>query len=82
MVAKRFFFVCVGILCLALAYDFGAARAAAQGSAKGKIRFVEARGAYVLVVSENDDIYVIDPEKLGQVARGPGWWKFNIDAVR
>jgi hypothetical protein len=82
MVAKRFFYVCVGILCLAFAYHLGAGRAAAQGAAKGKIRFVEARGANVLVVSESDDIYVIDPEKLREIARGTGWSKFNLEAVK
>jgi hypothetical protein len=82
MLAKRFFYVCVGMLCLAFAYHFGATRAAAQGAAKGKIRFVEARGAYVLVVSESDDIYVIDPDKLREVARGTGWWKFSLEAVK
>lgn len=91
MLAKRFFYVCVGVLCLAYSYQVGASRAAAaqgtaqgatQSAAKGKIRFVDSRGAYVVVVSDTDDIYVIDPEKLPQVARGPGWWKFNIDAVR
>jgi hypothetical protein len=31
MVTKRFFFICAGILCLALAYHFGAQSATAQG---------------------------------------------------
>ena len=30
MVAKRFFYVCAGLLCLALAYHFGAVTATAQ----------------------------------------------------
>jgi len=61
--AKRFFYACAGILCLALAYHLGATNATAQSGVKGQIRFVDSRGAYVVVVSDADDIYVLDPDK-------------------
>ncbi len=80
--AKRLFFICAGILCLALAYHLGATNATAQSGARGEIRFVDARGPYVLVVSETDDIYVSDPEKLPNVAKGAGWTRFKLDAVK
>ena len=80
--AKRFFYVCAGILCLALAYHLGATSATAQSSARGQIRLMDSRGTQVVVVSESDDIYVIDPEKLPNVARGSGWSKFRLDAVK
>ena len=80
--AKRFFFVCAGFLSLALAYHLGADRATAQTGARGQIRFVESRGAHVVVVSDTDEIFVIDPDKLRDVARGAGWAKFKLDAVK
>ena len=82
VMAKRFFYVCAGLLCLAFAYHLGATRAIAQSGAKGQIRFVEARGPHVVVVSDSDEIYVIDPEKLRDVARGVGWTKFKLEAVK
>ena len=80
--AKRFFFVCAGILCLAFAYHLGARNATAQGQAAGNIKLVEAWGGYIAVVDVNDNIYVVDPQKLRDVAKGNGWWKFNLDAVK
>jgi hypothetical protein len=80
--AKRFFYACAGLLCLALAYHLGATHANAQGAQAGEIKFVEARGAHFVVVSQNDDIYVLDPEKLAAVAKGTGWTKFRLDAVK
>lgn len=80
--AKRFFYTCAGILCLAFAYHLGATNAIAQSGTRGQIRLVEARGAYVLVVTDSDEIYVLDPEKLPNVAKGTGWWKFRLDAVK
>ena len=79
--ARRFFYVCFGILSLVLAYHLGAGSATAQG-ARGKIRFVETRGPLVVVVNENDEIYVVDPDKLPNVAKGAGWSRFNLDAVK
>jgi hypothetical protein len=80
--AKRFFYACAGILSLVFAHHLGAGSATAQGQARGKIRFVDTRGAFVVVVNENDEIFVIDPEKLPNVAKGAGWSKFNLDAVK
>ena len=80
--AKRFFYICLGILCLVFAYHFGASNATAQGDAKGQIRLIDTRGPYVVVVSATDDIYVIDPEKLPNVAKGTGWTRFKLDAVK
>ena len=80
--AKRFFFVCAGILCLAFAYHLGATNATAQGGAGSKIRFVEAWGTNVCIVNDNDDIYFIQPEKLRDVAKGLGWFKFRLEAVK
>lgn len=83
--AKRFFFVCAGILCLALAYHLGANTATAQTGAKGRIRFVESikdTTTRAWIVNDNDDIYVIDVDKLHDVAKGDGWRKFRLDAVR
>jgi len=79
--AKKFFYACAGILCLAFAYHLGASRAVAQG-ASGQIKFVEGRGSNVVLVTGGDDIYVIDPAKLNNVASGPGWSKFRLDAVK
>jgi hypothetical protein len=80
--AKRFFYTCAGILCLVLAYHLGATNATAQGEAKGRIRFIEAWGNHVCVVNDTDDIYVINPEKLRDIAKGAGWWRFRLDAVK
>jgi len=80
--AKRFFYICLGILCLVFAYHLGATNATAQSGAKGQIRLLDTRGPNVVIVSESDDIYVIDPEKLPNVAKGTGWSRFRLDAVK
>jgi hypothetical protein len=80
--AKRFFYACAGILCLAIAYHLGATLATAQGTEGGQIKFVETRGNHFVIVSQNDDIYVLDPEKLAAVSKGTGWTKFRLDAVK
>lgn len=80
--AKRFFYTCAGILCLALAYHLGASNATAQSGTRGQIRFVDSRGTQVVVVNDADDIFVLDPEKLPNVAKGAGWAKFRLDAVK
>ena len=79
--AKKFFYACAGILCLAFAYHLGATSATAQSSS-GQIKFVEGRGTNVVLVTGSDDIYVIDPSKLNSVSSGPGWSKFRLDAVK
>jgi hypothetical protein len=43
MVAKRFFYICAGILCLALAYHFGAMNAQAQASGPVQVEIVNVR---------------------------------------
>ncbi len=80
--AKRFFYVCAGILCLAFAYHLGATSATAQGQSTGTIRHVEAWGGYIVAVNDADEIYVVDPQKLRDVAKGAGWWKFSLAAVK
>jgi len=79
--AKRFFYVCAGILCLVFAYHLGASNATAQGS-RGSIKLIEAEENHIWVVTDTDDIYGIDPYKLNNVAKGTGWWKFRLDAVK
>ena len=79
--AKRFFFVCAGILCLVFAYHLGATNAGAQATSS-TIKLIETEGNIVWVVTNNDDIYGIDPYKLPNVAKGQGWWKFRLDAVK
>ena len=80
--AKRFVYVCAGILCLAFAYHLGATRATAQTPAGTKIRFVEAAPGHLWLVTDAEDIYLIDPEKVPFVAKGAGWSRFRIDAVK
>ena len=54
MFAKRFFFVCAGLLCLALAYHQGARAATAQTPAP-IVGFTSDAG--VLVMAQNGDMY-------------------------
>jgi hypothetical protein len=56
MVAKRFFYVCAGILCLALAYHLGARSATAQTGAQisGFTMFWAGEGC---VMTPNGDVY-------------------------
>jgi hypothetical protein len=63
MVAKRFFYVCAGILCLALAYHLGARRAGAQGpvsvtTAYGWRGSSNSPGNYAAVVERT--VYLLD----------------------
>jgi hypothetical protein len=80
--AKRFFYICAGILCLAFAYHLGASSATAQGGVTGSVRFVEAWENRVWIVNDRNDIFVIDSDKLRDVAKGQGWARFNLEAVR
>ena len=57
MIAKRFFYVCAGILCLALAYHLGASSATAQ-SAAGQSNSRVITGFAV----DHDYFYVITPD--------------------
>ena len=57
--AKRFFYVCAGILCLAAAYNLGARSATAQqGSAVSGIAVASVGcGAEVFVLTPNGDVF-------------------------
>lgn len=81
MLAKRFFYVCAGILCLALAYHLGSTNAAAQAGA-GHIRQIETEGDNVWVVTDSDDIYSINENTAATVASGKGWKKFQLGVLR
>ena len=52
--AKRFMFVCLGILCLAFAYHVGASNAQAESSSSTKVRLITAAGDNAWVVTEHD----------------------------
>ena len=58
MLAKRFFYVCAGLLCLALSYHFGALNATAQ--APGNSVVASFGGALSAVVTANGDVYIAD----------------------
>lgn len=72
MLAKRFAYVCAGILCLALAYHLGASTAAAQRSGPVDVRIVGIDPlAYTLVeplsvTVSNEPILVSCPDCAGQ----------------
>ena len=57
--AKRFFYVCTGLLCLALAYHLGARSATAQaGSAVSGMAVANVGcGAEVFVLAPNGDVF-------------------------
>ena len=74
--AKRFFLVCLGILCLAIAYHLGAERAQAQG-ATGHLRLIASEGDVAWVVTDNDDIYLIN-KSAPSVSKGDGWAKYRV----
>src|SRR5262245_47415977 len=81
MLAKRFFFVCAGILCLALAYHLESTNAAAQAGAS-HIKQIETEGDNVWVVTDTDDIYSINNNQATTVASGKGWRKFQLGVLR
>ena len=62
MLAKRFFYVCAGLLCLALAYHLGARSAGAQvgsmvsGFSGGTDSNSHCRGTFY-VMTDNGDVY-------------------------
>ena len=78
--AKRFFFVCLGILCLALAYHLGANNANAQG-AGGKVRMIAAAGDNAWVVTDTDDVYLLK-ENTPAVAHGDGWARYRLGVLK
>ena len=79
--AKRFMFVCLGLLCLAFAYHLGAGNAQAQSGSAGKIQLITASGDNVWVVTENDDIYLIKGDVTPSVAHGDGWSKYRLGVL-
>ncbi len=78
MFAKRFFYVCAGLLCLAVAYHFGAVNAAAQAPGNPVVAFLRheiGAGAWVAVTA-NGDIFTSSPiegpyVRTGNVFGGP-----------
>jgi hypothetical protein len=83
--AKRFFFICAGILCLAFAYHLGATNARAQ-SGLGHIKDIrpvtDPKGEVFLVVTDQDDIYAINRTNVVWEARGTGWQRFRLGNLR
>jgi hypothetical protein len=79
---KRFVFACLGVLCLAIAYHLGAGTATAQSPAAGKIQLISAAGEKAWVVTENDEIYLIDSAKTTSVAHGDGWVKYKLGVLK
>jgi len=80
--AKRFMYVCAGLLCLAIAYHLGANSANAQGSASGKIRLISSSADVAWVVTDDDDIYSIQRGKTPSVSHGDGWQKYRLGVLR
>jgi hypothetical protein len=77
--AKRFFFVCAGILCLAIAYHFGAVNAAAQSSQH--IRLISSYGDNVWVVTDQDEIYSINRSMATSMSKGIGWSRYSLGVL-
>ncbi|MGH7741097.1 MAG: hypothetical protein ACRENS_03655 [Candidatus Eiseniibacteriota bacterium] len=83
--AKRFFFICAGILCLAFAYHLGAQSAVAQsgtGHIKDVVPLTDREGNLFLAFTDQDDIYTIDRTKVVWEARGTGWQRFRLGNLR
>ena len=78
--AKRFLYVCVGLFLLAVAYHLGANNANAQ-SGGAKVRLISASGPYAWVVTDNDDVYVLQQGVTTSVAHGDGWAKFRLGVL-
>jgi hypothetical protein len=58
--ARAFFFVCAGLLCLALVYHLGAQNAGAQlgSSIAGVLDYAGGRAGGIVVVTQSGDCYV------------------------
>ena len=76
---KRFFYACLGILCLALAYHLGANSASAQGPS-GRVREIAAAGDNAWVVTDTDEIYLIS-KSAASVSHGDGWSKYRLGVL-
>jgi hypothetical protein len=83
--AKRFFFICGGLLCLALAYHLGAQSAAAQ-SGTGHIKDIrpsnDPKGDVFYVVTDADDIYAVSRSTAASEAHGTGWVRYRLGILR
>jgi hypothetical protein len=66
--AKRFFYVCVGIFLLALSWHFGARSATAQAPSNPVVGVAGGNGAW-MVVTANGDTYMLS----AFVQPGPCW---------
>jgi hypothetical protein len=66
--AKRFFYVCGGILMLALAYHFGATSARAQAGSTGFTGMSVTNDGWVYVMTPNADVY-------RRLVAGAGVWQ-------
>ncbi len=80
--AKRFFFVCLGFLCLAIAYHLGARSADAQSNTGDRVKLIASNGETAWVVSESDEVYMISGKAAPSVSHGAGWAKFRLGVLR
>ena len=70
MFAKRFFYVCAGLLCLALAYHLGAKSAGAQAPGNPVVG-ITGSSSYIAAVTSNGDVYLSSNDW------GDGPWSFR-----
>ena len=84
--ARRLFFVCAGILCLALAYHLGARNATAQAGTSAHIKQVvpanDSKGEFFYVVTDADYIYAINRTTAASVDHGTGWARYRLGILR
>ncbi len=57
MFAKRFFYVCAGLLCLAIAYHLGARSATATQAPGNQVVALAPYGSALWAVTSNGDVY-------------------------
>jgi len=57
MFAKRFFFVCAGLMCLALAYHFGATNATGAPQGNAAVAMCPEGTGHILALTANGDTY-------------------------
>jgi hypothetical protein len=72
--ARRFFYISAGILCLAAAYNLGATRTSAQGSATFAGIAHDSYGQHTIAITTAGDVYTPDPcgwSYVGSVLGGP-----------
>ena len=58
MLTKRFFYVCAGLLCLALAYHFGARNATAQSTTPSVVAMAVDSCHGLIVITSKGDVFV------------------------